>query len=200
MGVFRESCKTVIVEAHLFLAGAILLIVLILVSRWSVRHRFEDLTLFSDETVGLEKWDSLSLELGARIFSSQDLDFVARGSSSEFHRRFREERTALALEWLGQIRSEIDRSMRMHVKAARLSPNLRTSDELKLALEYFLFQLSNRILYCVIWVHGPLAAANLVTYYTRLAAELKGLLEILPAAHSVAAEIIKEDSERSVTS
>jgi hypothetical protein len=190
MGVLRESCKTVIVEPHLFLAGVILLIVLILVSRRSVRHQFEETSLFCDETAGREKWDSLSLELGARIFSSQDLDFVARGSSSEFHRRFREERTALALAWLGQIRREIDRSMRMHLKAARLSPNLRTSDELALALEYFRFQLSNRILYYMVWVHGPLAAANLVAYSIRLAAELKGLLEILPAARSVAAEII----------
>jgi len=190
MGVLRESCETVIVEPHLFLAGAILLIVVILVSRRSVRHRFEETSSFCDETAGREKWDSLSLELGARIFSSQDLDFVARGSSSEFHRRFREERAALALAWLGQIRREIDRSMRTHLKAARLSRNLRTSDELELALEYFLFQLSNRILYCMIWVRGPLAAANLVKYSIRLAAELKGLLEILPAARSVAVEII----------
>lgn len=189
-----------IVDTHLFFAGTLLLIVLILVSRQSARHRFDDDSLFGDETVGLEKWDSLSLELGARVFSSQDLDFVARHCSGEFRRRFREERSLLALEWLAQIRSEIDRSMRVHVKTARLNANLKTSGELKLALEYFLFQLSNRVLYCAVCVHGPLAAAKLVRYSTRLAAELKGLLEILPNAHSVAAEIIKDDSERSVAS
>jgi hypothetical protein len=200
MGIRRESRKAVIVDAHLFFAGMLLLIVLILVSRQAARHRFGDASLLRDETVGLERWDSLSLELGARVFSSQDLDFVARHCSSEFHRRFREERSALALEWLAQIRSEIDRSMRAHVKTARLNANLKTSDELKLALEYFLFQLSNRILYCAVWVYGPLAAANLVRYSTRLAAELKSLLEIFPIAHSVAAEIIKDDSESSIAS
>jgi hypothetical protein len=189
----------VIVDPYLLLAGTTLLIVVMLVSRRSVSRRFDD-AMLRDETPGPEKWDSLSLELGAQIFSSEDLDFVAQGSSSKLLRSFREERAALALEWLEQVRYEIGRSMGEHVRAARVSRGLRTADELKLALEFALFQLSNRVLYCAVWLHGPLAAGNLVKYSTRLAAELKGLLQNLPLAGSVAVEIIKDDSKRSVVS
>jgi hypothetical protein len=189
----------VIVDPYLLLAGTILLIVVMLVSRRSVSRRFDD-AMLRDDTPGPEKWDSLSLELGAQIFSSEDLDFVAQGSSSKLLRSFREERVALALEWLEQVRDEIGRSMGEHVRAARVSRGLRTVDELKLALEFALFQLSNRVLYCAVWLHGPLAAGNLVKYSTRLAAELKGLLQNLPLAGSVAVEIIKDDSKRSVVS
>jgi hypothetical protein len=45
-----------------------------------------------------------------------------------------------------------------------------------------------------------LAAGNLVKYSTRLAAELKGLLQNFPLGGSVAVEIIKDDSKRSVVS
>jgi hypothetical protein len=90
--------------------------------------------------------------------------------------------------------------MGAHVKVARVSRGLRTVDELKLALEFALFQLSNRVLYCAVLLHGPLAAGNLVKYSTRLAAELKGLLQNFPLAGSVAVEIIKDDSKRSVVS
>jgi hypothetical protein len=87
-----------------------------------------------------------------------------------------------------------------HVRAARVNPNLRTADEVKLALEFLRFHVSNRVLYCAVWVHGPLAAGNLVRYSTRLACELKGLLESVPLARSVAVEVIREDSKRSVAS
>jgi hypothetical protein len=190
----------VIVNAPLFLAGTILLVVTILISRRSVRSRFDDASVFSDETVGQEKWDSLSMELGAQIFSSEDLDFVGRNCTSEFLRRFQKQRTALALEWLEQVRCEIDRSMGEHVRAARMSPTLRTADELKLAVEFLLFHLLNRALSCAVWLHGPLAAGNLVRYSTRLAGELKAILENFPVAGSATVEVISDDPKGSVVS
>jgi len=105
----------VIVDPYLLLAATTLLIVVMLVSRRSVSRRFDD-AMFRDDTPGPEQWDSLSLELGAQIFSSEDLDFVAQGSSSKLLRSFREERAALALEWLEQVRDEIGRSMGEHVR------------------------------------------------------------------------------------
>lgn len=189
-----------IVHPFLFFAGTILLIVVLLVSRGSVRRRVDGSRVFRHETQGPDKWDSLSVELGAQIFSSEDVDFVAGGSSSEFARAFQEERTALALTWLDQVRNEIGHSMGEHAKAARASTSLRTVDELKLALEFALFQVSNRLLYCTVWLHGPLAAGNLVRFSTRLATELRGLLQNFPMARSVAVEIIEEDSQRSTVS
>jgi len=103
-------------------------------------------------------------------------------------------------EWLDQVRREIDRSIGEHVRAARLNPSLRTADELKLALEFLRFHLSNRVLYCAVWLRGPLAAGNLVRHSTGLARELKGLLESFQFARSVAVEVIREDSKRSVAS
>jgi hypothetical protein len=185
-----------IVECHLFLAGTILLVILVLLCGRRARHRFEGLSLFGDDEIGLKKWDDLSLELGARIFSSEDFDFMESEASGEFQSRFREERVALALAWLVQLRGEVNRLMRMHAKVARLSPNLRPIEELKLAAEYCLFHLSNWILYSAVCVRGPVAAANLVAYSIRLACEVKGLTEVLPTAHSVAVELLKDDSER----
>ena len=189
-----------IVDAPLFWSGTILLVVTMLLFRRSSRLRFDDGAVFGDETLGQNKWDSLSLELGAQIFSAEDLDFVGRNCTSEFLRRFREQRAALALEWLDQVRREIDRSIGEHVRAARLNPSLRTADELKLALEFLRFHLSNRVLYCAVWLHGPLAAGNLVRHSTGLARELKGLLESFQLARSVAVEVIRDDSERRVVS
>jgi hypothetical protein len=188
----------VIVEAHLFFAGISLLIVLILVLMRPVERQCEVVSWLDGEGIGLEKWDSASLELGVRIFSSLDMDFVARGTSKQFQRRFRRERTALALEWLAQIRRGVDDAMRAYVKAARLNKDLTVSVEVKLALEYLFFQAANRVLYCTVWVHGPLAGANLVKYSTGLAIKLMNLLQVVPAAGEVIVEIVKDDTEHSV--
>lgn len=189
-----------IVHPFLFFAGTTLLILVVLVCKGSAKCRVGASEVFRHETQGPDKWDSLSLELGAQIFSSEDVDFVAGGSSSEFARAFRDERTGLALAWLDQVRNEIGRSMGEHVKAARASTSLRTADELKLALEFALFQVSNRLLYSAVWLHGPLAAGKLVRFSSRLAAELRGLMQNFPMARSVAVEIIKDDSQRSAVS
>ncbi|HET9378708.1 MAG TPA: hypothetical protein VFO40_27300 [Chthoniobacterales bacterium] len=189
-----------IVHPFLFFAGTILLILALLVSKGSARRRVDDSEVFRHETQGPDKWDSLSLELGAQIFSSKDMDFVRRSSSTEFARAFREERTALALAWLDQVRNEMGCSMRQHTKAARVSTGLRTADELKLALEFALFQVSNRLLYCAVWLYGPLAAGQLVRFSGRLTTELRSLLQNFPMAHSVTVEILKDDSQRSTIS
>ena len=189
-----------IVDAPLFWTGTILLVVTMLLFRRSSRRRFDGGAVVGYETLGQKKWDSLSLELGAQIFSAKDLDFVGRTCTSEFLRRFQEQRAALALEWLDQVRREMDRSIGEHVRAARLNPSLRTADELKLALEFLRFHLSNRVLYCAVWLHGPLAAGHLVRHSTRVARELKGLLESFQLAPSVAVEVLPHDSERGVVS
>ena len=188
------------VHPFLFFAGTILLIVTVLISKRSAKRRVDDSEVFRHETQGPDKWDSLSLELGAQIFSSKDMDFVGRSSSSEFARAFREERTALALAWLDQVHNEMGRLMVQHTKAARVSTGLRTADELKLALEFALFQVSNRLLYCGVWLRGPLAAGKLVSFSGRLGMELRSLLQNFPMAHSVAVEILENDPRRSTIS
>jgi len=190
----------VIVETHLFFTGMTLLIFAIFLSRRSPRRAFGDTPLLSDKSFGQGTWDSLSLELGAQLFSAEDLEFVGRCCTREFKRRFQEERTALALEWLVEVRKEIGRAMREHAKVAGLSPTLRTVDELKLALEFALFQVSNRVLYCAVWLYGPSAAGNLVRYSTRLAGELKGLLDSFLHVRAADVEVLGDDSKRSIPS
>lgn len=184
------------VQTGLFLTGTLLLIVSVLLAESVARARWARIITWPyDDKGGVNEWDPLSRELGAQIFSSQDLTFIESEASDKFNRIFREERTTLALAWLLQLRKEVDSLMRTHLKVARVSPNLRVVDELKLAGEYCLFTLANRALFCAVCLQGPTAAAALVVYSSRLASELRRVTEILPAAYSVAVELMNDDSE-----
>ena len=56
-------------------------------------------------------WDPLTAELSRRIFRSEDSDFVGRETPPHFARAFREERTALSLDWLRELRNQVNLSM-----------------------------------------------------------------------------------------
>ena len=175
------------------LGGMAMLVLSAFFFKHSWHYRFDEISLFGDDPSGLPGWDSLSLELGERIFSSEDPQFVALETSHDFRSGFRAERKALGLQWLRQIRREVNRLMRVHVKTARISSSLKATDELLLSLEYLFFQLSIAALFCAVWIYGPLAAAHLVKYCVSIAVELKRLEMMLPV-RSVTAEILKSES------
>lgn len=180
------------VHFYVLLAGILMLIASVLVLKRSAR----DARINRSEASLLPVEDALTLELGPRIFAAEDYDFVQLNTARSFRRRFRAERTALALAWLDQVRGGIGGLIRAHVRAVRGNANLRPADEVKLGFEFLVFRLMLGLLYGAVWLRGPSAAARLVGSCVELAEELKRMsAEGLPVAGSMAAEIMNGNSE-----
>ena len=142
-------------------------------------------------------WESLTSELSARIFDPEDADFVASETSRGNARQFRQERIALALDWLRAVRRQVNQLIRAHVRAARGNAGLKPADEIRLGFEFLLFQLTSGILYFVILACGPPRAAKLVGYSLELAGQLRKVTEdVLPADRQVAVELLEGKQER----
>ena len=142
-----------------FLLGAVIvLLIFFLLGRTGLRHGQNRDGCAGDAQEF--KRDSLAAELSARIFSAEDPEFVCSETCASAARAFQQERTALALEWLRGVRTEVNRLFRSHLQAARQNPDLKPALELLLGLHFLTFQLITGILYIVIRVRGPLPAAR----------------------------------------
>jgi hypothetical protein len=160
------------------------------------RNFNENTNVAETESAQAIDWDPLTSELSTRIFAAEDSDFVASESSRQFARAFRESRTALALDWLRGIRRQVHLLRRAHLMAARGNPDLRPADELRLGLEFLLFQVTSGILFLIIWVSGPLHAAKLVGYSLELTEQLRKMTDdILPNVSRVAVELMHTEPQ-----
>jgi len=173
------------------LAGAGLLVSVFLIRR-GVRQDFDEATYGTEEEEALASpWDPLVSELSAGLFNSKDSEFVRLHCSPKLARRFRAERTALALDWLVQIRRQVNLLTREHVRAARSDSDLKPADELRLGFEFLLFQVSSGVLYLIIWMFGPPRASRLVGYPIDLAQRLRKMTDdLVPGGAQVAAELL----------
>jgi len=171
------------------LGGALLVALLILRTR-AMNRRFAAEDYFADEGHPLPfELDHSCVELGPKIFASADSDFVIQETSPSFARRFREERTGLALQWLGRIRRHTNGLIRLHARSARANPDLRVKDEIALGFDFLVFQLTIGILYYVVWLRGPFHAARLLGYSMAIGRRFDGLAqEILSSTSPLAAE------------
>jgi hypothetical protein len=159
------------------LGGALLVALLILRTR-AMNRRFAAEDYFSSEGQPLPfELHHSCVDLGPMIFASADSDFVVQETSPSFARRFREERTGLALQWLGRIRRHANGLMRVHAKSARANPDLRVKDEIALGFDFLVFQLTIGILYYVVWLRGPFHAARLVGYSMAIGRRFDGLAQ-----------------------
>ncbi len=127
-------------------------------------------------------------DLGERIFSPRDWDFVSRETPSEIQRMFQRERTVLAISWLRRTRMRVSQIMRAHVAVARQSEDLQLATEIRLALSYVLFLVLCDFLIGLIWLRGPVRTRRIVgqTFHwaTRLRAAFDQLMAIVdPANH-----------------
>ena len=177
------------------LLGALVSSTILLLTRRTRRWDFEPYGT-EQVTSGSTGWDSLTSELSARIFDSEDPHFVASETTRQVTRQFRQERVTLALDWLRRVRGLVNQSMRAHLKAARAHDDLRPAEEIRLWFDFLLFHLTSGILSLVIWVCGPPCAAKLVRYSLELAGKLHELTEhVLPPATQVAAELMNNRNE-----
>jgi hypothetical protein len=184
--------------AYFLVAGATIFSVCLLLSRRARRRDFDRQAYRPvQETSVPFGWDSLTSELSARIFDPEDTDFIVSETSRRNARHFKQERTALALEWLRAIRGQVNQLIRAHVRAASGNASLKPADEVRLGFEFLLFQLTTGILHLVIWAGGPLRAAKLVGYSLELAGQVRKVTEdVLPAGRQVAVELLEVKQER----
>ena len=117
--------------------------------------------------------DSFVLEIGRNLFHTEDGALIERETSLAFSRKFREERTALALAWLRRVRRSVNAAMRLHAESVRSRADLRVTGEVKLALEFVAFHAALGVLYGAVSLQGPFRVAALARYSTSLAGRLK---------------------------
>lgn len=148
---------------------------------WHVRARRLETRLsdevFNSEEVARKEDDLLSFELGARVFSSDDYRLVKSETSTRFARWFDHERTALALDWLARVQTQVRKITSEHRISAAQSPGLKPARELELAFQFLVFEAIGRILYCLILVHGPANLSVIVERFLSATARLRTLLE-----------------------
>lgn len=182
------------VLAYLLLAALTILNICLFLSRRSGRRDFDQGLDGTSVPFGRDPLDS---QLGVRIFDPEDADFVATETSGRDARQFRQERTALALDWLRAVRGQVNQLIRAHVRAARGNDGIKPADEIMLGFEFLLFQVTSGFLYLVIWACGPSRAGKLVGYSLELAGQLRKVTEdVLPAGRQVAVEFLEGKQRR----
>jgi hypothetical protein len=120
-----------------------------------------------------EEQDLLALELGARIFNSEDSRVIVSETWPDFARWFHSQRKTLALDWLREVRGHVRQIIREHRQAARQSPDADPVGELKLAVQFLLFELASGILYALIWMRGPADLSAAVESFLDATARLR---------------------------
>ncbi len=160
------------VPTAILLGILLLLLLLLLAARGSTAARelssAPDLPLLDDEA-GL---DACPAEFVARIFSSDDWEFVSGIRSRQLQGLFRRERKLVALVWVDQTSKAIRRVMREHTEATRQSHDLHFATETKLALQYAELMFICGVLFLAIQAAGPQRVRGLALYAGTLSQRL----------------------------
>jgi hypothetical protein len=155
------------------LLGVVLVLFLILLAiRGNVAERESSL---GSGVPRLDDENSLDLcppQFVARIFSSEDWEFVAATQSPQLEKLLSSERKLVALAWVQQTSSAIRGIMREHTRAARQSHDLHFATEAKLVLLYARLMLLCGILFLAIQSAGPQRVRGLAVYADALSQRL----------------------------
>jgi hypothetical protein len=134
----------------------------------------------------------LDLEIGERIFSAADWEIVRSETKGSFARGFRDERTVLALEWLRLLRSQVRSLVDEYRLLARMDGNVRVVDELQMAVQFFLFELTTGLLCWLILIHGPSRVARVFAWSLDSGQELRRMVrQVAPKPSAAASGIVK---------
>ena len=113
--------------------------------------------------------------IGAKIFSEEDWSFIRTHTDPPIQRIFLEERKALAISWLRQVRGIVGLLMKFHRTAVRGNVSLSPAIELRLAFDYLFFLLTFQVLCAMIRVQGPFVAGRFATFTVSFADQLSYL-------------------------
>lgn len=97
-----------------------------------------------------------SQQLGDRIFSQADLEFILKEAPS-LRQQLLRERRGIALLWVAQRRNAARAVIRFHRLVARENVALSSGVELKLAVNYFAFLTACGLAEFLVWLRGPFA-------------------------------------------
>jgi hypothetical protein len=98
-----------------------------------------------------------------RILNPDDFEFVRNERNPAILRMLEMERKTIAISWLRQTRHQVGLLMRSHVRAARSNAKLNPVIETKLAVDFFIFLLTYKVLLGLIWVSGPFQARKVAS-------------------------------------
>ena len=136
----------------------------------------------SDQEQG-ESVEACSLEIVSQIFSAPDSKFISGLESPGLENLFRRERTTVALHWVHETSAFIDKIMRRHLEASRLSTDLEIAVEGRIFLQYARLKLYCGILFVLIGLLGPQRLAGAALYAERFIQRIgEGLAEFQLAA------------------
>jgi len=126
--------------------------------------------------------EPLLQELEARLFGSQDYDYMAKQGPAELRRLFLNERSELALSWVQCVRAHANKLIRVHRIAARRSSQLAPMVEVRVAVNYLLFEMLCQLVALVIWVRGPADLGRLIGYVDGFSGQLSEVVMRFSAA------------------
>ena len=121
-------------------------------------------------------------QLGDRIFSQVDLEFILK-EAPLLRKKLLRERRDIALLWIAQRKDAARAVMRLHRAVARANIAISPALEFKLAANYFVFLAACTLAESLVWLRGPLASrklvSRLITAGDRMRAISEALLESL---------------------
>ncbi len=161
-------------EAWPFLAVGLLLTVLVF---FLIRRSIASAQDYAESPKGQDLSaalppESFPRELAARLFGSQDWEFIAKQRSERLKRLFLQQRTALALSWLGGVRANATKLIRVHSVAARTNSRLEPLVEVRVVVDFLFVQVLCQILALIIWLRGPVNLSRFIRYADDLSNQL----------------------------
>jgi len=147
------------------LAGALVLLLVLLAWVWAEASSKDSRSDWgaSDQEQG-ESVEACSPEIVSQLFSAADSKFISGLESPGLENLFRRERTAVALHWVQETSAFINKIMRRHLEASRLSADLEIAVEVRIFLQYARLKLYCGILFVLIGLLGSQRLAGTARY------------------------------------
>ncbi len=147
-------------------------LVLLLIAWIRADKALRDLPFGSEEwSAGLDQGEALEAcppEFVSQIFSSGDLNYVARLNSRELARQFHHERNGVALLWVRQTTAAVQRILRRHVEMSRRSRDIAFMTEARIFLQYAQLRAACALLFVGIGLAGAQEVRGVALYADRL--------------------------------
>ena len=149
--------------ALIFLAAGLGLLGLLLVLFLRMGAQPQDRTDAAAATALLAADAALwAQQLGDRIFSQVDLEFILK-EAPLLRKKLLRERRDIALLWIAQRKDAARAVMRLHRAVARANIAISPALEFKLAANYFVFLAACTLAESLVWLRGPFASRKVVS-------------------------------------
>jgi len=141
-----------------------------LLLQWSRSRHAQPVTI-EDFVRARAALDSMSLEAMAtrRIFSIDDMEFIAGKGALELEHLFVKERQSLAIQWLRLTQKQVAQLMDLHLRLAGYTFEPSPRFEFRLTINYAYFVVVSNALLTLVWLRGPFNTVRMVSYTLSIA-------------------------------